>query len=167
MTVVDYAPIARALEKMNASTVLNIKWKFEIVFFICKQHLPFTEIGPICNLEEKHRVNLGSGYKNDKACVVFVEFIAKERREALLDTVSKPKVFSMQADGTTDKSNIEKEMFHVVYCDFQSNDMKVQACSRFMAVRQPTSANAAGLFECFKQALEYMLTSQKLIGNQS
>ena len=36
----------------------------------CKQRLPFTEMGPICSLEEKDRVNLGSGYKNDKACTV-------------------------------------------------------------------------------------------------
>ena len=107
-------------------------------------------MGPICSLEEKHGANLGTGYKNDKACAVFVELIAKERREVLLHAVSKAKFFSIQADGTTDKGNIEEEMFHVVYCDFQSSDMKVQAHSRFMA----TSANAAGLFECFKQAME-------------
>ena len=59
---------------------------------------------------------------------------------------------SIQADGTTNK---EEEMFHVG--DFQSSDMKVQVCSRFLAVRQPTNANAAGLvFECFKQAMEYV-----------
>ena len=58
MSVVDYASIARALEKMDISTALNIKQKFEIPYFICQQHLPFTEMGPICSLEEKHRVNL-------------------------------------------------------------------------------------------------------------
>ena len=30
-------------------------------------------------LEEKHGVNLGTGYKNDRACAVIVEFIAQER----------------------------------------------------------------------------------------
>jgi len=43
----------------------------------------------------------------------------------------------------------------MVYCDFNSSDMKVQACKRFWAVGQSTSGNAAGLFECFKQAMEY------------
>ena len=156
VSVTDYAPIARALEKMDAITASNIKRKFKIAYFICKQHLPFTKMGPICGLEEKHRVNLGTGYKNDKACALFVEFIAQERREALLDVVSKARFFSIQADGTTDKGNIEEEMFHVVYCDFQSGDMKVQARSRFLAVKQPSSANAAGLFECFKKAMEYV-----------
>ena len=74
--------------------------------------------------------------------------------------------FSIQANGTTDKGNIKEEMFHVVYCDFQSSDMKVQAHSRFLAVRQPTNANAAGLFECFKKQWN-MSRSQKLIGKQS
>ena len=45
------------------------------------------------------------------------------------------KFFSIPADGTTDKGNIEEEMFHVVYCDFQSSDKKVQVCRRFLAVR--------------------------------
>ena len=81
----------------------------------------------------------------------------------------KPNFFSIQVDGTTDKGNIEEEMFYVVYCDFQSSDMKVQVRSRFMAVTQPTSANAAGLFECFKQAMEYVNISEadwkaKLVG---
>ena len=68
VSVTDYAPIARALEKKDTTTASNIKWKFEIAYFICKQHLPFTEMGPICSLEEKHGVHLGTGYKSDKAC---------------------------------------------------------------------------------------------------
>ena len=166
VSVTDCAPIARALEKIDATTVSNIKRKFEIAYFISKQHLPFTEMGPICSLEEKHLVHLGTGYKNDKACAVFVKFIAQERREALLDVISKARFFSIQADGTTDKGNIEEEMFLVVYCDFQSSDKKVQAHSRFLAVRQPTNANAAGLFECLKKQWN-MLRSQKLIGNKA
>ena len=34
--------------------------------------------------------------------------------------------------------------------------MKVQAHSRFLAVRQPTNANAVGLFKCFKKVIEYV-----------
>ena len=123
-------------------------------------------MGPICSLEEKHRV-LGTGYINDKVCAVFIEFIAQERREALLDAISKARFFSIQADGTTDKGNIEEEMFHVVYFDFRSSDMKVQAHSRFLAVRQPTNANAAGLFECFKKAAVSVLIKTGLARNES
>jgi len=92
-------------------------------------------MGPICSLEEKHGVNLGNGYKNDKACAFFADFIAQERREALLNAISKA---SIQADGITNKGNVEEEMFNVVYCDFHTADMKAQARNWFLAVRQPT-----------------------------
>ena len=42
-----------------------------------------------------HRVHIGTGYNNDKACVVFVELIAQEQREALLDVVSKARFFAL------------------------------------------------------------------------
>ena len=38
---------------------------------------------PTCELEERHCVNLGAGYKNDHGCVTFVEFIARELQEML------------------------------------------------------------------------------------
>jgi len=84
---------------------------------------------------------------------MFVEFITQERRKTLIDAALKAKYFSIQADGTIDIGNIEEEMFYVVYYDFNSGNMKVQACNRFVAVRQPSSA---GLFECFKQTMEYI-----------
>ena len=80
VSVTDYAPTARALEKIDATDASNIKWKFKIANFICKQQLPFMEMGPVCSLEEKHGVHLGTGYKNNKACAVFVNFIAQEEK---------------------------------------------------------------------------------------
>ena len=53
-----------------------LKRKFEIDYLICKEDLPFVKMAPICELEERHSVNLGSGYKNDQACASFVSFIA-------------------------------------------------------------------------------------------
>jgi len=85
------------------STASIIKRKFQIAYFICNQGLPFTEIGPLCGLEEKHGVNLGTGCKNDSTCAVFDEFIVQERGETLLDNVSKQRFLSIQTDGTTNK----------------------------------------------------------------
>lgn len=56
-------------------------------------------MGPIWSLEEKHKVNLGNGYKNDKACAVLVEFIVQEP----FGCCSKAKCFSIQADRSTNK----------------------------------------------------------------
>ena len=42
--------------------------------------MAFTKMQPHCNLEERHGVKLGSGYKNDKACATFVEYIGLEQK---------------------------------------------------------------------------------------
>ena len=41
----------------------------------------FAKMKPICELEERHGVDLGVGYKNSHACVTFVSFIAKKKEK--------------------------------------------------------------------------------------
>ena len=108
--VVEYAPIAKMLSTLDNDTECKLKWKFEIAYFLCKQNLPFTKMAPLYALEEKHGVDLGSDYKNDKACATFVEYIAKQQRELLSSTLAKAKFFSIQADGSTDVGNVENEL---------------------------------------------------------
>ena len=40
-----------------------MKRKFDIAYFIAKEGLPFTKMTPLCQLEERHDVNLGTRYK--------------------------------------------------------------------------------------------------------
>ena len=61
---------------------------------------------PICKLEERHGVNLGEGYKNIQACATFIEYIATERHNILVEVLSRAKFFSIQANGSTDSDNI-------------------------------------------------------------
>ena len=35
---------------------------------ICKEGLALRKMSALCELEEKHEVNLGTGYKNELAC---------------------------------------------------------------------------------------------------
>ena len=74
-------------------------------------------MAPLCALEEKHGVDLGSGYKNDKACATFVEYIAQQQRKLLTSTLAKAKFFSIQADGSTNVGNVENELFLALYLD--------------------------------------------------
>ena len=81
--VTDYAPIARALCKLDEHSEQVLKRKFEIAYLICKENLAFTKMAPLCQLEICHGVDLGQGYKNDQACATFVEYIAREQRDIL------------------------------------------------------------------------------------
>ena len=123
--VSEYAPIARMLTTLDTDAESMLKRKFEIAYFICKQKLSFTKMGPLCMLEEKHGVKLGSGHKNDKAFALFVEFIALEQRQLLSSALARAKFFSIEADGSTDVNNVENELFVVLYLDVEFNFSRV------------------------------------------
>ena len=58
--VTEYAPIAKALNFLDAVTEQRLKKKFDIAYFICKQRLAFSKMGPLCELQAWHGVDIGS-----------------------------------------------------------------------------------------------------------
>ena len=162
--VTEYAPIAKAL---HTDAEEKLKRKFDIAFFISKENMAFAKMGVLCQLEERHGVDLGQGYKNDKACASFVDYIADEQQQSLVSALTGAKFISLQADGSTNAGNVEDELFLVLYFDPHAKDGKVHVHDRFLTVRQPKSGNAESLFECFKNALSYVGLANwedKLIG---
>ena len=53
--------------------------------------MAFTKMQPLCELEKKHGVDLGQGYKNDQVCATFVDYIAKEQQEILVCALTSAK----------------------------------------------------------------------------
>lgn len=64
-------PIIKMIQNLDAATEARMKRKFDITFFICKEHISFSKMGPLCELQTCHGVDLGEGYKNNKACTEF------------------------------------------------------------------------------------------------
>ena len=89
-SVVDYAPIAKCFAEASMDQYTRVKKKFDISYMIANEKLAFTKI---CELEERHGVDLGAGYKNDHARATFISFIAKEQQEMLLNSLSKSHFF--------------------------------------------------------------------------
>ena len=75
-----YAPIAQALSTLSGDEQSTLLRKFDISFFVASEHLPFTKYPQICELEERHGVNLGAAYRNNNACKEFVHYIAESNR---------------------------------------------------------------------------------------
>ena len=44
-----------------------------------KENVAFAKMGMLCELEERHGVDLGHSYKNDMACASFVDYIADKQ----------------------------------------------------------------------------------------
>ena len=168
-SVLEYAPIARALTNlpMDERSKQRTKHKFEVLYMIAKEKFALTKMQPLCNLEEKHGVDLGPGYRNDHACATFIEYIARDFQHQLVAALNQCKFFSLQADGSTDTGNTENELFLVLYFDSHSADGKVHVQDRYFTVRELGSGTASGLMECLERALQYMgITDweQKMIG---
>ena len=167
--ITEYSPIAAAFQRssMDPTTREQTKRKFDIAYTIAKETLAFTKMKSLCDLEERHGVDLGQGYKNDRSCALFVEFIARDLKEQLLKALSRSKFFSLQADGSTDSGNIEEELFLVLHFDPYSKNGMVHIRDSFFTVRHLSSGTGQGLFDCVEKAVEYMGLADwktKLIG---
>ena len=130
--VCDYAPIGRVLCRIDEVAEAKIRRKFEIAYLMAKEEgIAFNKMNSLCQLEERHGVNLGQGYKNDLACSMFVDYIARDMRENLCDILQAANVFSIQMDGATDTANMEEELFLAVYFDPYSEDGSVHVRNKY------------------------------------
>ena len=77
---------------MDETTQVQMKRKFDMAYMIAKENMSFTKMKAVCALEEQHGTDLGEGYKNDRGCSVFVEFIACDQKKWLVDEL---KFFSL------------------------------------------------------------------------
>ena len=166
-----YAPIAQALSTLSEGEQSKLRLKFDIAFFVASEQLPFTKYPAICELEERHGVNLGAAYVNNNACKEFTHYIAESKRQALITTISNAPFFSLLIDGSTDKNNKDNELFMVVWCDPNGTDEKIRTQIRFLTVDSPHSVTAEGLFQSLKRGLRTLgihdlsgATSKKLVG---
>ena len=129
---------------------------FDVAYFIAKEGMTFSKMKPLCDLQQRHGVDLGQTYRNELACATFTDFIARDLKNQLSQALHKAKFFSMQMDGSTDAGNMEQELFMVIFFDPYGHDGVVRICNKYLCVRQPKSVNAAGLFECLQKALVYV-----------
>ena len=119
---------------MDDTTCEQTKRKFDVAYTIAKEMLAFTKMKTLCELtggKVWYGVDLGQGYKNDRSYTAFVEFIACDLQKQLVTAFSHCKFFSLQADGSTDTGNNEKELFLVLHFDPCSNNGKVHIRDSF------------------------------------
>ena len=143
------------------------KRKFDIAYMITKQNMTFSKMAPLCELHERHGVNLGNGYKNEKACATFVDYISLEQQHTIVNLLARAKFFSLQLDGSTDSGNVEDEVFLVVFSDPYSADGRIHVRNDFLTVRRLKRANAEGLMACLRATMGCLGVAKwesKLIG---
>ena len=107
------------------------------------------------------------GYRNDHACATFIQYIACDLQQKLVDALGHSKYFSIQADSSTDTGISENKLYLVLYFDPHCADGKVHVRDRYLTVGELGSGTAAGVMDCLERAFEYTGISdwdRKLIG---
>ncbi|KAL5510177.1 hypothetical protein EMCRGX_G005677 [Ephydatia muelleri] len=108
----SHAPIAQMLSAIPQLEKEQIKLKFDIAYFLAKK-LSFAKFPKLCELEARHGVSIGNAYTNDITCSTFTHYIAESQRQQVKETILQAKFFSLLMDGSTDKGNVDDEMFIV------------------------------------------------------
>ena len=150
---VNEAPIVSALHRLSDNEKARLEKKFDIAYFVATEKLPFTKYAGICSLESRHGLDLGRSYMNEVAGKTFCHYIAEIRRNELKTLLSKVKFFSILMDGSTDKGNIDDELFLIIWCDINGTDDKVHSRMSFHSVARPHAVTSMGLFNCLQEAL--------------
>ena len=81
------APIIAAITSLSHKDRAELHKKFDIVFLLAKEKLSFHKYPSICELEERHDVQLGSTYRTEKAARSLCHYIAQCQRLQLVETV--------------------------------------------------------------------------------
>ena len=87
--VTDYAPMATARTTLDPRLEAKLRRWFDIAYFLAKYNFAFKKLVPMCLLEERHGVELGTDYRNEKAAATFVAYIAQLYQEDLASTLGK------------------------------------------------------------------------------
>ena len=155
--IASYSPIARSLLSTLSPAVRDqMKRKLEISFVLAKEHIPFTKYPAIHDFEERHGVDLGSTYKNRDSAPNFIHFIAESQRQCLYATLGSTNLYSILMDGSTDKGQIEDELFVILYCETNEQVMEMRTTARYYCEMEPKKTDADGLMDCLAIALKGM-----------
>ena len=128
------------MHRLDPATFATVS---KISYFIAKENIALVKMKYLFEVIERQGASDGHGYRNDKTCATFVHYIAEDLELQLPSHLSKVK---FQSYASTDFSNIDNELFLVLYFDPHTNDGKVYVRDKFLAIRQPYSSTGFGLF---------------------
>ena len=127
--------------------------EFDIVYFLAIEKLSFRKFPRLCELEAHHEVSIGSSYTNEIAGKMFTHYVAQSQWQQVLERIAQAKFFSLLIDGSTDKANVDNEVFMAVWCDTDGSDEKIHTQTSNFHVGRPSTVDAAGLFQNLSIAL--------------
>ena len=146
-TSVTATPAFKIICSLNKDILEKLEKMFRNCHAIAMNNRPFSDYVWLCDLDDMKGLSLGKTYRNEKAAIVFTHAIAQVERSKCLSLAQNCKFLSILADGTTDSSISEQEMF----CIRTSVNGEVKVL--FTAVVAAEKANAPGILSAMEKAI--------------
>ena len=159
----EQSPIEKGLQKMDEKTLQSMDKLFQTAFYLAWKERPFTDFPDLLDLQTLNGVGLWGTYHNDKAAKEFITHIAGVYQDNLQKPLHKSDYFSVYCDGSTDRSESEKELVMVrVIEDFYP-------VVKYLKLVPPANTKADGILAAINGAFAYFGFSareykQKMIG---
>ena len=153
---------------MNKRDIQLTRTKMETAYFVAKEELPLTKYAKLLDHEERLGVNVGTAYRNRNTGGSFMDAISESLANDLKVKLDEANFYSVLTDGSTDSATLENEAVFVAFFDPKpDNSDEVNVVTSFAKLQHLKSANAAGIVESIKDALESIgkeYIFQKLVG---
>lgn len=108
-TAPQNAPMQKAVTKLSKENESRMNALFTMAFFIAEEKMAFKKFPRMCLLQEKLGTDIGTMYRNEKACKAFVKSIAEVECQNLTEELQNARFFTVLADGSTDSAIMEQE----------------------------------------------------------
>ncbi|KAK6191936.1 hypothetical protein SNE40_003508 [Patella caerulea] len=154
-------PIETAFKKLGEDELIKMDKLFRTAYYLVKKERPFSDFRDLVELQNFNDANIGQGYCNDKAVKNFVSVIADGYSEGLKELLTQADFFSIFCDGSTDRTEVEKELIMVKVLENFYPKIK------YVKLEQPPTTKATGILEAINTAFESLGVpnyKQKLIG---
>ena len=148
------APIVVAFTSLSEDKMVRLRHKFNIVYWLAVEKIPFRKFPSVCDLEARHGVNIRITYTTETTANSFTGYIAQAKRNELVVNLQKAKFFSLLLDGSTDAGNIDNELLLVVWFDMDGVGEKVYTRTSYLCISRPSTATALGIYDVVQAAVQ-------------
>ena len=131
----------------------RMRRKFDTCYLMAKEGIAFEKFPKLCDLEERHDVDIGHAYRTAPSAQSFTYYIAEAQRQTFREALSKKLFYSILMDGSTDAGKLEQELVVVLTCWQDDTTREMKSSSRYLHVTTPARGDAEGLMKALSECL--------------
>lgn len=157
----ETTPIEKGFQKADEKALIKMDKLFRTAYYIAKNERPFTDFKDLLQLQKINGLDVGETYFTNKAAKEFVSNITEVLFDELKKLLHDADYFSVFCDGSTDRTETDKEIVMVKVLK------KYYPVMVFVSLEEPPNTKAPGILAALDNALEkcgLQNWKEKLIG---